>query len=147
MLIAVKNINLQLTASRHSWYDIQGYIPEVNIQYQDGWIQKSVKFKCEYYLWTSITMTIFIIKPNAPHMKPNVGKHPQSGRDYEESPEQMWVCHNLWFITLSRETFGNWHLLEYIHPICTYKRDNTCVRPVRKFVRSFFVTLHFKNHW
>ena len=29
--------------------------------------------------------------------------------------------------------------------ICTYKRDNTCVRPVRKFVRSF-VTLHFKNH-
>ena len=23
--------------------------------------------------------------------------------------------------------------------ICTYKRDNTCVRPVRKFVRLFFV--------
>ena len=35
-----------------------------------------------------------------------------------------------------------WHYI-----ICTYKRDNTCVRPVRKFVRSFFVTLHFKNHW
>ena len=35
--------------------------------------------------------------------------------------------------------------------ICTYKRDNTYVRPVRKFVRSSFfvlrssfVTLHFK---
>ena len=30
--------------------------------------------------------------------------------------------------------------------ICTYKRDNTCVRPVRKSV-SPFVTLNFKNHW